>query len=202
MSSSKKLLKLWTKWQKINSKLLNKPRKGLLKGNYMENIFLIGMMGCGKTTVANELSKLLTNYKFVDIDMEIEKSTQKKISEIFLRHGEPFFRMLETEKIKIFSKKDKQIISVGGGAFEDEQNRNLMLNSGKVVYLKASALEIFNRIKNETHRPLLRKDFSVEKIETIMKKRIKNYEKADIIVTTDYKKPEDVAEEILGVING
>lgn len=168
----------------------------------MKNIFLIGMMGCGKTTIAKELSKLLTDYIFVDIDTEIEKSTQKKISEIFLKHGEPFFRMLETEKIKTYTKKDKQIISVGGGAFEDEQNRNLMLNSGKVIYLKASASEIFNRIKNETHRPLLRKDFSVEKIETIMKKRIKNYKKADIIISTDKKEPKAIAEEILGVING
>ena len=168
----------------------------------MDNLFLIGMMGCGKTTIAKELSKLLTDYKLVDVDMEIENSTQKKISEIFLKHGESFFRILETNKIKSVSKKDKQIVSVGGGAFEDEENRNLMLNSGKVIYLKASASEIFNRIKNETHRPLLRKDFSVEKIETIMKKRIKNYEKADIIILTDNKEPEVIAKEILGVMNG
>ena len=65
------------------------------------------MMGCGKTTIAKELSKLLTDYKLVDVDMEIENSTQKKISEIFLKHGESFFRILETNKIKSVSKKDK-----------------------------------------------------------------------------------------------
>ena len=85
------------------------------------NIVLIGMMGCGKTTVAKELAQQLNNYKYIDIDEEIEKSTQKKISEIFLRHGEPFFRMLETEKIRCFCKNDNQIISVGGGAFESEE---------------------------------------------------------------------------------
>ena len=169
----------------------------------MENIILIGMMGCGKTTIGEELSKLLPDYLYVDIDSEIEKSTQKKISEIFLKHGEPFFRMLETEKIKkICQKPQKQIISVGGGAFEDEQNRNILLKSGKVIYLRTSALQIYNRIKNETHRPLLRKDFSVEKIQEIMSKRIKNYEKADIIISTDKKEPKEVAKEILGVING
>ena len=65
-----------------------------------ENIAFTGMMGCGKTTVSQELSKVLTNYTLVDIDKEIEKSSGKKISEIFLKFGEPHFRMLESEKIK------------------------------------------------------------------------------------------------------
>ena len=60
-----------------------------------KNIILTGMMGSGKTTVGKELDKVLEEFDYVDIDNEIEKSTQKKISEIFLKHGEPFFRMLE-----------------------------------------------------------------------------------------------------------
>ena len=166
------------------------------------NIVLIGMMGCGKTTVAGELAKLLPDYIYIDIDSEIEKSTQKKISEIFLRHGEPFFRMLETEKLMKFCKNlKKQIISVGGGAFENPENRKIMMENGVIVYLKTTPDEIFQRIKFEKHRPLLRKDFSVEKISTIMKKRAINYEKADIIVTTDKKTPQEIAKEIIGVIN-
>lgn len=169
----------------------------------MGNIILIGMMGCGKTTIGEELSKLLPDYKYVDIDLEIEKSTQKKISDIFLKHGEPFFRMLETDKIKkVCNESGNQIISVGGGAFEDKQNQNLLLKSGKVIYLKTSASQIYERIKSETHRPLLRKDFSVGKIKEIMSKREKNYKKADIIISTDKKEPQKVAKEILGVING
>ena len=66
------------------------------------NIVLIGMMGCGKTTTGDELSRELPDFKYIDIDAEIEKSTQKKISEIFLKHGEQFFRMLENEKVKHF----------------------------------------------------------------------------------------------------
>ena len=167
-----------------------------------DNIVLIGMMGCGKTTVAKELAKLLPDYIYIDIDSEIEKSTQKKISEIFLRHGEPFFRMLETEKLRKFCKNlKKQIISAGGGAFENPENRNIMMENGIIVYLKTTPDEIFNRIKSETHRPLLRKDFSVEKISTIMKKREINYEKADIIITTDKKTPQEIAKEIIGVLN-
>lgn len=91
------------------------------------------MMGSGKTTIGAELAKELPEYKYIDIDEEIEKSTQKKISDIFLQHGEPFFRMLETEKIKHFCKNDSQIISAGGGAFENEENRKLMLDRKSVV---------------------------------------------------------------------
>ena len=82
-----------------------------------ENIAFTGMMGCGKTTVSQELSKVLTNYTLVDIDKEIEKSSGKKISEIFLKFGEPHFRMLESEKIKKFCTQKNQIIAFGGGAF-------------------------------------------------------------------------------------
>lgn len=165
------------------------------------NIILIGMMGSGKTTIGAELAKELPQYKYVDIDEEIEKSTQKKISDIFLQHGEPFFRMLEEEKIKNFCKQDKLIISTGGGAFEDEDNRKRMLNSGKVIYLKASAEEIFNRIKAQTHRPLLKKNFSVEKIESIMNLRKKNYEKAHYTIDTDKKTPYNIVQTIMGILN-
>lgn len=164
------------------------------------NIILIGMMGSGKTTIGAELAKELPEYRYIDIDAEIEKSTQKKISEIFLKHGEHFFRMLEAEKIRLFCKNNNQIISAGGGAFEDEDNRKLMLSKGKVIYLKASPDEIYNRIKTQTHRPLLKQNFSVEKISSIMKLREKNYEKAHVTVDTTEKTPYNIVQEILGVL--
>lgn len=165
------------------------------------NIVLIGMMGCGKTTVAKELAKQLTDFKYIDIDEEIEKSTQKKISEIFLRHGEPFFRMLETDKIKLICKNDNQIISAGGGAYEREENREILSKNNLVIYLKTSPDEIYTRIKNETHRPLLKKNFSVEKITEIIKNREPNYSKAHKIIDTDSKTPYNIAQEIIGVLN-
>lgn len=165
------------------------------------NIVLIGMMGCGKTTVAKELAQQLNNYKYIDIDEEIEKSTQKKISEIFLRHGEPFFRMLETEKIRCFCKNDNQIISVGGGAFESEENRGILSKNNLVIYLKASSDKISDRIKLETHRPLLKKNFSIEKISSILEKREINYNKAHKIIDTNSKTPYNIAQEIIGVLN-
>lgn len=166
------------------------------------NIVLIGMMGSGKTTVGAELSRELPDYLYTDIDAEIEKSTQKKISEIFLKHGEPFFRMLETEKIKKFCKQKYYIISAGGGAFESVENRQIMLENADVIYLKATPQEIYERIKQENHRPLLKKNFSVEKIASIMQLREKNYQKAHFTIDTTGKKPYDIVKEILGVLNG
>ena len=166
------------------------------------NIALTGMMGSGKSTVAVELGKLLSDYVLVDIDSEIERSTNKKISEIFLRFGEPHFRILETEKIQKFIFKEKQIISPGGGAFENDFNREILLKNCTVVYLRTSAPEIYNRIKNQTHRPLLAKNFSLDRIADIISKRSPNYEKAHIIIDTDGKSPYNIAKEILGVLNG
>lgn len=166
------------------------------------NIILIGMMGCGKTTVAKELSLSLFEYSLVDIDSEIEKSSNRKISEIFLKFGEKHFRLLEEDKIKTFCKFQNQIISVGGGAFENPDNRDILLNSGKVIYLYATPVEIYERIKNETHRPLLRKNFSVERISEILKARETNYKKAHAKIDTNGKSPYDVVKEILGIING
>lgn len=166
-----------------------------------KNIAFIGMMGCGKTTVGKELSRFLPEYSFVDIDEEIEKSTGKKISEIFLRYGEHHFRMLESEKIKRVCEKENQIISLGGGAFENPQTRSLLDSTSLTIYLKATPQEIYDRIKEEIHRPLLRKNFSIEKITDILNRRKPNYEKAAKIIDTNGKSPDNIVKEILGVIN-
>ena len=166
-----------------------------------KNITLIGMMGSRKTTTAKELSKILPEFKLVDIDDEIEKSSGKKISEIFLKYGEAHFRELETNKIKQFIQNDHQIISAGGGAFENPDNRRRLLENSFVFFLKASPQTIYDRIKAESHRPLLKKNFSVEKIANILSLREKNYQKANHTIETDKKTPEDIAKEIAGVIN-
>lgn len=165
------------------------------------NIAFTGMMGCGKTTAAKELSKLLTDFICIDIDEEIEKNTGKKITEIFRYYGEQHFRMIENETIKKIFSGQKLIVSLGGGAFENQRNRDIIEKSAYTVYLKASPEEIFNRIKNELHRPLLKDNVSVEKISEILEKRGINYEKADLTVITDGKTPEETVKEILEVFN-
>lgn len=165
------------------------------------NITLIGMMGSGKSTIGKELQKSLPDFKLIDIDEQIEKGSGKKISEIFLKYGESHFRELENRKIKQILSNDNQIISTGGGAFENPENRKLLLDNSKVFYLKASAEEIYNRIKNEIHRPLLKKNFSVEKIQIILSLREKNYSKAHYTIDTDSKTPYNIVVDILGVLN-
>lgn len=160
------------------------------------NIVLIGMMGAGKSTIGAELAKYLKNYTLIDMDFEIEKRQNTKISEIFKNHGEAYFRELETNLIKELYKKENQIISTGGGVFEKEENRKLLKELGTVFYLKASAEKLFDRIKDQTHRPLLQQGFGAEKIKTILENREVNYEKADIIIDTENELPSNIVERI------
>jgi len=160
------------------------------------NIILIGMMGAGKSTIGLQLAKLLTNFKLVDVDAEIEKNANMKISEIFSTFGEEYFRNLETDFLKNICKKDKQIIATGGGIFEKEENRKILKENGKVFYLKASAKTLFNRIKNQTHRPLLKQGFCEDNIKNILEKRESNYSKAHIIIDTENKPLYNIVNEI------
>ena len=162
-----------------------------------DNIILIGMMGAGKSTVGIELSKSLTNYKLIDIDSEIEKHENMKISEIFENFGEEHFRQIETNFLKEICKNNNQIIATGGGIFEREENRNILKTCGTVYYLKASAETLFNRIKNQTHRPLLKNGFGAENIKNILSNREENYSKADIIIDTENKPLYNIVKEII-----
>ena len=162
-------------------------------------IVLTGMMGVGKTSAGLVLSKVL-KYRFIDVDKEIEKDQNSTITNIFNEHGEKYFRKLEADFVKKFSILENTVISLGGGAFEDKNTRKILKKNGIVIYLKASPETLFKRIHTEIHRPLLRKDFSVETINFILKKRIKNYENAHFIIDTENKTRKEVVRKILGVI--
>lgn len=134
------------------------------------------------------------NFKFLDPN---EKRT---VSEIFQNEGEKYFRNIERETIKKnFTNKDL-IISLGGGAFEDQLTQELLLKNSTVIYLKTSPNVILERIKNNTNRPLLKNQMTVEKIQSIILQRQKNYELANITILTDNKNTDKIVEEILGVI--
>lgn len=165
----------------------------------MKTIVLIGMMGSGKTTIGKLLGEKLT-LRSIDIDVIIEHNEKRTISEIFQNEGEKYFRNIERETIKkIFTNKDL-IISLGGGAFEDQLTRELLLKNSTVIYLKTSPNVILERIKNNTNRPLLKNQMTVEKIQSIILQRQKNYELANITILTDNKNTDKIVEEILGVI--
>lgn len=165
----------------------------------MKTIVLIGMMGSGKTTIGKLLGEKLT-LRSIDIDVIIEQNEKKTVSEIFQNEGEKYFRNIERETIKKnFTNKDL-IISLGGGAFENQLTQELLLKNSTVIYLKTSPNVILERIKNNTNRPLLKNQMTVEKIQSIILQRQKNYELANITILTDNKNTDKIVEEILGVI--
>lgn len=165
----------------------------------MKTIVLIGMMGSGKTTIGKLLGEKLT-LRSIDIDVIIEHNEKRTVSEIFQNEGEKYFRNIERETIKKnFTNKDL-IISLGGGAFEDQLTQELLLKNSTVIYLKTSPNVILERIKNNTNRPLLKNQMTVEKIQSIILQRQKNYELANITILTDNKNTDKIVEEILGVI--
>lgn len=161
------------------------------------NIILLGMMGAGKSTVGKLLGDSLSNFTLIDLDEYIESKENMKISEIFEKFGESHFRALETNAIRALSNNENQIIALGGGAFENEANRSLLTKNGITIYLKASSSELFNRIKLQTHRPLLKTGFSENEVKQILKKRERNYNTAKIIVDTDSKPLYNIVDEIL-----
>ena len=162
-------------------------------------IVLVGMMGAGKSTIGRFLSRVI-KFNFVDTDKEIEKLENKTISAIFNDYGEKYFREKEKELIKSLSACQNTILALGGGTFENEETRKLLKKNGIVIYLKATPQTLFKRIHTEIHRPLLHKNFSVDTIAFILKKRIANYEKAHYIVDTNNKTPKEIVRKILEVL--
>ena len=158
------------------------------------NIFLIGMMGTGKSTVgvllANELK-----IPFVDLDKEIEKSTRKTISGIFKLDGEATFRRIETECLKEVS---ASVVSCGGGIILKEENRNFIKVNGTTILLTASIEELVRRLKDAEKRPLLAKNNEEESlIKLWLDRRAQYLSIADVTIDTDGKTSIQITNEIL-----
>lgn len=162
----------------------------------MKNIVLTGFMGTGKSEVSRELSRIL-GWKAIDVDAEIEKSQKMTITEIFKQFGEPRFRDIETEMIRIFSKNKNVIISTGGGAVLRQENMDAVRENGIVVCLTAKPETILRRTGNNNDRPLLQVEEPLKKIKELLEFRRPYYEKADIMIDTEGKTPLEIAEEII-----
>ena len=116
-----------------------------------KNIYLVGFSGTGKTSVGQALSKRL-GWEFVDTDQLITDSTNKSIPEIFTECGEQYFRKLESDILALASKKEAQVISTGGGAPMDANNRRVMENTGLIICLEAKPETIHERLSDEDNR--------------------------------------------------
>ena len=168
----------------------------MIKNKTSKNIFLMGFMGAGKTTVGKILAKRL-RLTFIDLDEVIEKELNLTIQEIFSRYGEDFFRDAETKALRSIADKDRYVVATGGGVVLRKENWQIMIANGITVYLRAPAEVLWTRVRNNTSRPLLQVENPFERLCELFTQRIPQYEKADLIVDTENVSPEDVAEEII-----
>jgi shikimate kinase len=173
----------------------------MVKNKFSKNIYLLGFMGAGKTSVGKVLAKKL-RLEFRDLDELIEGECGKTISRLFSEDGEDFFRDLESNKLLTISKNSGQIISTGGGVVLRQANWEVMEKGGITVYLKASPDVLWSRIRNDSSRPLLQVEKPFERVNDLLSMRIPFYEKADIIIETENKSPENIADDIIRHING
>lgn len=176
-----------------------------------KNVVLIGFMGSGKTSVGLRLSYRLRR-PVEDTDKLIERREGRTISEIFAREGEEYFRRLETELLgELAEKRRHTIFSVGGGTPVRPENRELLKRLGKVVLLRIKPETVYERLKEDTTRPLLQCGNPLERIRELMESRKEAYEScADVILDVDGMEVGDIIEKIeremsrmkLLVING
>ena len=154
-------------------------------------------MGVGKSTVSDYLSKILASPQ-VEMDQVIVEKEGMSINKIFEEYGETYFRNCETNLLIELQKGNNQIISCGGGVALRDENVKEMKKNGKVVLLTASPEVILERVKDSDERPLLRGNKNTAFITKMMEERRPKYEAAaDVIVNTDHKRVEEIAEEIV-----
>ena len=162
-----------------------------------KNLVLLGMMGSGKSTIGYLLSKNL-NLEFYDIDSIIEKQDGRKIAEIFNTEGEDFFRKLEEKvSIKILKLKNK-VISLGGGAFLNENIRKEVLSNNVSFWLNWKDNTLVNRIKRNNKRPIINNSNENE-IKKLISKRLKIYSMADFKINCEKFTKNEITRKILDI---
>jgi shikimate kinase len=166
-----------------------------------KNIVLFGFMGTGKSSVGKILAERL-NMSFLEMDEIIEKEERMSIEEIFKKYGEAYFRELERNLVERISKIRGYVISTGGGVVLNESNVRLLGINGILISLMAKEEIIYERVKKETHRPLLKGGDVLKKIKEILDYRRPFYEKAGYCIDTSNKSKEEVAQEIIDYLKG
>ncbi|MCX7957407.1 MAG: shikimate kinase [Endomicrobia bacterium] len=164
----------------------------------MVNIVITGFMCSGKTSVGLKLKDLL-KYDYVDTDEIIEKVLGLKISDIFAKFGETYFREIESKVVREVSSKDKTVISTGGGVVLRTENIENLRKNGIIVNLTASPFVILERLKKQPGiRPLLNKPDPLAEIIKFLNEREKYYRNCDFRVNTDKLSVDEVANVIVG----
>ena len=164
------------------------------------NIYLVGFMGTGKTTVGKQLA-LKAKMEFKDLDALIEKTAGESIPEIFEKHGEACFRALESQVLAEVVRSEGIVLATGGGVVLNPANLDIMKSNGIVVCLTAGVDTLWERLKNKTDRPLLNVSSPREALTEIYNKRAGLYDDVHFTVHVDNKEPSVIADEILLLTN-
>ncbi len=160
-------------------------------------VVLVGMMGAGKTEVGEQLAADL-GYDFVDVDQLIVEKAGKSIPKIFKESGQDGFRVLETETIRELDGSLSRVIAPGGGALETPENAQILRTLGHVIYLKASARELYQRIKNDRNRPLLEVENPKGEVATLLTGREPGYrDAADFVIDTEELSVDEVVSKLI-----
>ncbi|MCZ6804502.1 MAG: shikimate kinase AroK [Proteobacteria bacterium] len=164
------------------------------------NIFLIGPMGVGKTTIGRQLAKKLS-IRFYDSDHEIEQRTGADIPLIFEIEAEEGFRKRESQVIAELALLENIVLSTGGGAVVNPENRQVLLDNGLIIYLKSTPEKLFKRMAEDKRRPLLQSEDRLDKIKKILVEREPVYlAMANEIIDTDKINIKQIIQKILKLI--
>ena len=161
-----------------------------------KNLVLLGMMGVGKTTLGKIVAKKV-GLKFIDTDTNIEKNCLMRISEIFKRKGEEFFRLEEEKEVLKSLKESNSVIALGGGAFINKTVRDNILKSAVSIWLDADLKSLNKRIKWNNKRPLLNINNNQKKINKLYDKRKNIYKLANRRINCDNLSKQNIVKKII-----
>ena len=178
--------------------------KDAQQGHKKSLIFLTGFMGSGKSTIGPILANTL-GFDYLDVDRHIEQKTKKQIAEIFSSEGEQAFRAMERRTLQELTELNHCVISLGGGTIANEENCQLVLQKGILVYLKLSPDEIIQRVQHRSDRPMLKDEHGRQltppelknRVLELMSRREKFYARADVVITADNMRVGITVDEIM-----
>jgi len=165
----------------------------------MDNIYLVGFMGTGKTCVGMELAKK-KKFRFVDLDELIQLREKRTIPDIFAKYGEAYFRRIEKQVLKEVALESGFVVSTGGGIVINKDNIKLMKETGAMICLTARVEVILKRISGSAHRPLLNVSEPKKKIDLLLKMRAPYYAQAQTCIDTSELTVRQVVQKIIMLV--
>ena len=163
---------------------------------HLANIALIGFMGTGKTSVGRLVAEQL-RFDYLDTDEVIQSETGRTVTEIFETDGEPAFRALEEKVVKELAGRRKTVIATGGGLPLNPNNLASLKTHSLVVCLWSSPEKIWERVRHQSHRPLLHDENPQAKIRELLAVREQFYKQADVLLNTDLRSLREVAQQVV-----